>query len=151
MRLIDDDRRPVRKVVVQNLADVVVALFEVLDCLHGQILEFRLKVKLYVLAFEDLPLKVSIANLVFPKSLLELQGENILGTKVCGTPNEQGGAGEAAESRYSLHVHSPVDVGERSGRWVRRRWRLSGSKISSESVESLSACWYCCKWSKLAA
>ena len=70
VRLIDDDRRPVRKVVVQNLADVIVPFFEVLDGPHGQILEFRLKVKLYVLAFEDLPLEVSIADFVFPKSLL---------------------------------------------------------------------------------
>ena len=70
VRLIDDDRRPVRKVVVQDLADVIVALFEVLDCPHGQILEFRLKVKLYVLAFEDLPLEVAVADFVFPKSLL---------------------------------------------------------------------------------
>ena len=54
-----------RKVVVQDLAYVIVALFEVLDCLHGQILEFRLKVKLYVLTFENLPLEISIADLVF--------------------------------------------------------------------------------------
>ena len=56
--------------MVQDLADVIVALFEVLDRLHGQILEFRLEVKLYVLTFEDLPLEVSVANLVFPESLL---------------------------------------------------------------------------------
>ena len=150
VRLIDDDRRPVRKVVVQNLADVIVALFEVLDRLHGQILEFRLKVKLYVLAFEDFPLEVSVAYFVFPEPLLQLQGENVLGAEVCGAPSEQGGAGEAVESRYSLHVHSPVDVGEWSGRLVRDRGPSSALNISSESVESRLACWYCCRWRKLA-
>ena len=151
VRLIDDDRRPVRKLVVQDLADVIVALFEVLDCLHGQILKFGLKVKLDVLAFEYLPLEVPVADLVFPEPLLQLRGEDVLGAEVCGAPSEQGGAGEEAECRYSLHGYSPVDGGELSGRLVRGGRPSPSLNISSEPVESWLACWYCCKWRKLAA
>ena len=72
MRLIDDDRWSVRELVVQDFADVVVALLEVFDCIHGQILELRFEVEFQVLALEDLPFEVAIADFVFAEALLQL-------------------------------------------------------------------------------
>ena len=44
--LVDDDRRPVRQLVVQNSTDMAVGLFEIFDGLHSKVLELRLEVQL---------------------------------------------------------------------------------------------------------
>ena len=76
--LVDDDRGFGRKFVAHDLADLNIALFQILDSLLRQVVELGFVVQFQVFAFQNPPVEVLVADFIFAKTMAQLRRNDVL-------------------------------------------------------------------------